>query len=277
MASQTYGSDLTDDEWALLSEVWPPRSARGAPPKWSTREIVNAVLYVLRGGIAWRALPHEFPPWETVYDHFRQLRLAGVWERINTALRRIYRVRIGRSPDPHAAIIDSQSAKTTESGGPRGFDGNKKVNGRKRHILVDTLGLLLKVVVHPANLHDRVGGRLLVQAVKGELPTLEKIWADQGYAGQFKHWASQELDLVFEVVYPWWRQLKRYMPEWLEAQGFDEKAFHVLPRRWVVERSFAWMGRNRRLSRDFETLPETEETWCYLAMIRLLLRRLVTT
>ena len=142
MASQTYDSNLTDDEWSILSDVWPPRSVQGAPPKWSTREIVNAVLYVLRGGIARRALPHEFPPWETVSSHFRQLRLAGVWERINTALPRIYRVRIGRTPDPHAAIIDSQSAKTTESGGPRGFDGNKKVNGRKRHILVDTLGLV---------------------------------------------------------------------------------------------------------------------------------------
>jgi len=202
------------------------------------------------------------------------MRLKGVWEQINTALRGQYRMHIGRTADVHAAVIDSQSAKTTEVGGERGFDGNKKINGRKRHILVDTLGLLLKVVVHPASLQDRQGGRLLVEALKGQFPTLTKIWADQGYTGAFKTWASTELQLDLEVVYPWWRQMQRYVPEMLEEQGFDPQAFHVLPRRWVVERTFAWLGRNRRLSKDFERLGETTESWCYMAMSRLLLRRL---
>ncbi|SMB84021.1 IS5 family transposase [Deinococcus hopiensis] len=270
----TYDSDVTNAEWELLEEVWPSRPKRGAPPTWHPRLILNAILYVLRGGVAWRALPHDFPPWETVYYHFRTMRLTGIWERINDQLRRICREHIGRTAEVHAAIIDSQSSKTTENGGVRGLDGNKKIKGRKRHILVDTLGLLLKVVVHPADLADRQGGRLLVEAVKGQFPGLKKIWADQGYTGEFKRWASQELQVDFEVVCPWWRQLKRYAPDNLEAQGIDPKAFHVLPRRWVVERSFAWMGRNRRLSKDFEVLPETTETWCYLAMSRLVLRRL---
>ncbi|MFC4427354.1 transposase [Deinococcus navajonensis] len=178
--------------------------------------------------------------------------------------------------DVHAAIIDRQSSETAENAGVRGFDGNKKINGRKRDFLVDTLGLLLKVVVHPAGLADRQGGRLLIEAVKGQLPTLQKIRADRGYTGEFKRWASHELNVDLEVVDPWWRQLKRYAPDILEAQGIDPEAFHVvLPRRWVVERSFAWMGRNRRLANDFEALPETTETWCSLAMSRLVLRRLV--
>ena len=274
MSCGPYTSDLSDGEWALLQQVWPTPAPRGAPATWNRRLILDAILYVLRGGIAWRALPHDFPPWQTVYYHFRIMRLTGVWEQINTQLRRLYRERIGRTADVHAAIIDSQSSKTAENGGVRGFDGNKKVNGRKRHILVDTLGLLLKVVVHPAGLADRQGGRLLIQAVKGQFPTLQKIWADQGYTGEFKRWASHELNVDLEVVYPWWRQLKRYAPDLLEAQGIDPEAFHVLPRRWVVERSFAWLGRNRRLAKDFEALSETTETWCYLAMSRLVLRRL---
>jgi len=274
MPLKTYDSSLTDAEWTLLQSIWPTSSARGTPATWPRRLILDAIFYVLRGGITWRALPQEFPPWQTVFYHFRQMRLSGLWERVNTLLRGQYRVRVGRSSDAHAAVIDSQSAKTTEVGGERGFDGNKKINGRKRHILVDTLGLLMKVVVHPAGLQDRQGGRLLVEAIKGQFPSLTKIWADQGYTGTFRTWASAELQLDLEVVYPWWRQLKRYFPEILEAQGFDATAFHVLPRRWVVERTFAWLGRNRRLSKDFERLGETTETWCYLAMTRLLLRRL---
>ncbi|PNY79260.1 transposase [Deinococcus koreensis] len=180
----------------------------------------------------------------------------------------------GLPPDPHAAIIDSPSAKTPESGGPRGFDGHQNVNGRKRHALVDPLNLLPGVVMPPANLHDRVGGRRLVAAVKGQWPTLEKERADQGYAGQEGRRASQELDLNLEVGDPW-RPWSRCMPQWVEAQGVDGSAFHGVPGRWVVERT-AWMGRNRRPSRAFETLPETEAVWCSLAMCRLLLRRLTT-
>lgn len=163
MTCGPYTSDLSDGEWALLQQVWPAPSRRGAPALWDRRLILDG----LRGGIAWHALPHDFPPWQTVYYHFRVMRLTGLWERINDQLRRLYRERIGRTADVHAAIIDSQSSKTAENGGVRGFDGNKKVNGRKRQVLVDTLGLLLKVVVHPAGLADRQGGRLLIAGVKG--------------------------------------------------------------------------------------------------------------
>ncbi len=159
MSCGPYTSDLTDEEWTLLQQVWPVCSIRGAPCTWNRRLILNAILYVLRGGIAWRALPHDFPPWQTVYYHFRAVRMTGIWERVNNRLRRLYRERIGRTVDVDATMIDSQSSKTTENGGVRGLDGNKKINGRKRHIFVDTLGLLLKVVVHPAGLADRQGGR----------------------------------------------------------------------------------------------------------------------
>jgi putative transposase len=180
--------------------------------------------------------------------------------------------RAERDPTSSAAILDSQSVKT-HHGGPRGFDGGKKVSGRKRQVLVDTLGLLLKAVVHPADLHHRLGAKLVLGALGTDLPRLEHIWADQGYAGALRQWARQRLGIELEVIYPWWRNLQRYFPELLDAIGF-QAGFPVLPRRWVVERTFAWLGRSRRLSRDYERLPISSEALIYITSMRLLLHRL---
>jgi putative transposase len=212
---------------------------------------------------------------QTTYHYFRQFRREGTWEQVQTHLRELARERAGREPTPSAAIIDSQSVKTHQ-GGPRGFDGGKKVNGRKRHVLVDTLGLLLKVVVHPADLHDRLGAKLVLGALGTDLPLfprLRHIWADQGDAGALRQWTREHLGIELEVVYPWWRNLKRYFPDLLDDMGF-QPGFHVLPRRWVVERTFAWLGRSRRLSRDYERLPTSSEALIYLTSVRLLLHRL---
>ena len=203
---------------------------------------------------------------------FRLWRNDGSWEQVHARLRELARQRAGREPTPSGAIIDSQSVKTHQ-GGPRGFDGGKKVSGRKRHLLVDTLGLLLKAVVHPANLHDRLGAKLVLGALGSAFPRLQHIWADQGYAGTLRQWTAERLGIELEVVYPWWRQLKRYLPDLLDDMGFAP-GFHVLPRRWVVERTFAWLGRSRRLSRDYERLPASSEALIYVTCLRLLLARL---
>src|SRR5216684_2646657 len=269
-----YASDLSDAQWAILEPLIPPAKPGGRPRSVNMRQILNGIFYVLRSGCAWRLLPHDYPAWSTVYDYFRKWRNAGVWEQLVRTLRERLRVQAGRKATPSAGIIDSQSVKTTERGGPHGYDGGKKVNGRKRHLLVDTMGLLLKVVVHAANLQDREGVKLLLEPVKGQFERMEKVWVDQAYSGTGKTWIEQQMGWTVEVVE---RSPRR---GWImtENQGLVwvtlPKTFEHLPRRWVVERTIAWIGRYRRLSKDYEYLMSSSEAMVYLTMLRLMLTRL---
>ena len=271
---QLYASDLSDAEWAILEPLIPPAKPGGRPRSVDMRQILNGIFYMLRSGGAWRLLPHEYPAWSTVYDYFRKWRNAGVWEQLVRTLRERLRVQAGRKATPSAGIIDSQSVKTTERGGPHGYDGGKKVNGRKRHLLVDTMGLLLKVVVHEANLQDRAGVKLLLEPVKGQFERMEKVWVDQAYSGTGKTWIEQQMGWTVEVVE---RSPRR---GWImtEDQGLVwvtlPKTFEHLPRRWVVERTIAWIGRYRRMSKDYEYLMSSSEAMVYLTMLRLMLTRL---
>jgi putative transposase len=255
---QGYPSDLTDAEWERLAPLIPPAKPGGRPRGVAPRAVLNGIRYVLRGGIPWRMLPRDLPPWETVYGYFRRWQRDGTWEQLNAAPRREVRVAAGRQPEPSAGSLDSQSVKTTERGGTRGYDAGKKVNGRKRHILVDTLGLLLLVVVHAASVQDRDGAKLVLEAAVPKCPRLRKIWADGGYAGQLIGWVAALAGWVLEIV-------KR--PD-------DARGFVGPPRRRTVERTFGWLGRYRRLSKDDEALTEVSEAMIYAAMCQLMLRRL---